>query len=306
MSSEYLISGVSLGPGSCAVIASPDDMSAEDPANCLIKKWDTIQGTTTLHCPCPLVDIALIDSMSLRTVALCAEGLAVYETKAELLVEEIAGPEKYGPLQRIRTIGSSMFAVGMGRQVYQRGLDHNWVHCGQGVRNEDFESVLTCDFPAASGLTSLDGNSELNFYSVGLDGQVWRSMNGKWVQLDSPVNLNLEDIRMIGPQTYCACGQLGTLIVGSDSQIQVVEVDGLDEDFASVDIFLGRVFLASQRGMYELTKSKKVVPVETDAAERGTFGRLHAAHGALWSFGSYDAIWTSDGVNWSRADIHLG
>jgi hypothetical protein len=61
--------------------------------------------------------------------------------------------------------------------------------------------------------------------------------------------------------------------------------------------FDGKLYLADNRKLFLLTGPDELTPVDLGFGPFG-FGDLHAAGGALWSFGAKHVAMTTDGIRW--------
>jgi hypothetical protein len=203
-------------------------------------------------------------------------------------------PAERGPLRGIRSIGDSVFAVGMDRQVYRRDRAGVWsVH--------DSGLPPTIDTDAISGLESIDGFDEQDLYAVGWDGEIWWFQRRSWQQIASPTNLILTDVCCGGDGQVYACGQLGTILRGREGRWDILEQDAVKEDLWHAVWFGGSLYVASLNALYTLVGDElEIVDPDVDPAPE-TFFHLSVRDNVMWSIGAKDVL-AFDGESWHRID----
>ena len=141
----------------------------------------------------------------------------------EIIDSSDEGPTGRGPIRDLRGIGKSLFACGMGRQVYRRAGKDRWVRADNGTLVAPGKIVL-------AGFNSMDGLDESDFYAVGFEGEIWRRVNEKWRQLESPTNVILHQVRVVKKNLVYACGQKGVLLVGKGDEWTEIKHTATEDD----------------------------------------------------------------------------
>ena len=77
------------------------------------------------------------------------------------------GTSLHGDIRDLQLIGEHLYTTGMGRQVYRREGDDNWVRRDIGVLQTPSTTEVT-------GFNSIDGLNENDIYAVGFYGEIWR------------------------------------------------------------------------------------------------------------------------------------
>jgi len=293
------VDGVSLGPGRCKVIAKflvderPED--EDTPANNAVLDWSRDREVTGLSVDFPIVRIALGPTPERDAFVAGRLGTIGWIRNEKLIEEVIHGPESYGFLRDLRTIGKHLYAAGMGRQVYCRVRNGAWVRFDEGLLNNP------TDYLDVTGVNAIDGLNEGDIYAVGFNGEIWHRSENQWSPVDSPTNLILERVRAIDTDRIYACGQAGVLLRGHGQTWEIVEQVETEDDFWGLEWFLGKLYLATTNQLYRLKSNDTLEPIEQGLSGARTYSQLHAGHGALWSFGLHHLSWTEDGETWNEA-----
>lgn len=211
--------------------------------------------------------------------------------KEEFINKKTVGTLAHEPLLDIRTIGKTVFAAGMSRQVYMREKSGIW-------RRIDSEIIKEPDDPTPYGFTSIDGISEDFIIAVGYFGEIFSCRRFKWIQHESPTNVLLHKIRVLSETLAYASGQKGILLHWDGRIWSEKAIAEGGPNLWDLEWFDGQVYVTSENTLYRLVENQ-LVPVEVPGVS--SFGHLHANDGVLWSFGTNDLAWTSDGVHWEIA-----
>ncbi len=207
--------------------------------------------------------------------------------------EEIDGGNDGRHFRDLRYIGEHLYAAGMGRKVFRREGPNHWVRRDQGV-------VLPQGDMTIAGFNSIDGLEEADFYAVGFGGEIWRCVQGKWRQVDSPTNVVLHRVRGVSKDKMLACGQMGVVLVGSGDSWKPLKHGLTEEDLWGLEWYRDRFWLASERALYRTTDDGvDLEEVDIGLGEDWSFSHLHANDGVMWSFGTKHVCWTEDGVKWN-------
>jgi len=217
-----------------------------------------------------------------------------YEIEAPIGGTSDESPARRGELREIRAVaGESVYAVGIGRQVYQRVGTDRWTCIDQAIRPQGDE-VMTTNFE------SIDGFGRDELYAVGWEGEIWWYDGQSWRSVDSPTNLALYKVRCGGDGFVYACGQAGTILRGRRDSWEALQHDAHKHDFWGLAWFNDRLYLSSTTFVYELVDGE---PSRVDYGDDPLLSCYHldAADGILLSTGAEDLA-TFDGTTWKSVD----
>jgi hypothetical protein len=239
------------------------------------------------------VDLTVCRSPLEQMVAMSEDGdiycLGSGQEGFEKITDEGKSPlERGGPMRGIRYIGSSVYAVGMKRQIYRRVDFDHWVSIDVGIFSNKSEVV---------GFEAIDGFDDNDLYAAGWEGEIWGFDGERWERKDSPTNIILHDICCADDGSVYACGQLGTLVKGRGDVWEIIDTE-LQENLWSLAWFNGTLYLAAFSGIYQLI-GDQVRRINFTQDIPGTFYHLSAADGLLCSIGGKDVM-GFDGELWFR------
>jgi hypothetical protein len=117
--------------------------------------------------------------------------------------------------------------------------------------------------------------------------------------MESPTNVALQRVRCVDGHTVYACGAAGVLLRHEEDKVQIVAPSSTEENLYGLEWFRGELYVAGLKSLFIL-KGDDLVPVNVKFGKGVTFGDLHAADGALWSFGARHLLRTDDGVRWTQ------
>lgn len=195
----------------------------------------------------------------------------------------------HGPVRKIRAFGDAVLAVGMDRRVYEFKPDETWVN----------RSAPATRAKPVTGFEAVTGTSLNDFYCAGWRGEIWHSSAGVWQQIDSPTNILINDLTVVGDTIY-GCGQAGLIIAGSGSQWRVLDQGAFELDLFSICVFQGRIFVASLYGVYEL-KQDKLYGVDFGGRAPKTAHTLCPVDDGLGLIGAKD-LFFFDGASWRKLE----
>jgi len=234
---------------------------------------------------------------------------------AGVMREEAAG---YGYVNRIRTIGQSLYVCGQSRQVYRFApgaahvLDGVWEDFAGPMRQapiseppddnggEAFDRWL--DENDAIDFMDIAGASEDDIYAAG--DECWHYDGLRWEQLQLPTDECINAIKAIDTDQIVMVGHNGTVLMGNARQ-GFKELSGIEDNqnFTGAEWFQGKLFLASNLGLYIYDPDTgKIEAYRTKLSpELQDAHILEAKDGVLWSFGFKDLAYF-DGKAWMRVD----
>jgi hypothetical protein len=192
-------------------------------------------------------------------------------------------------LRACAAIDGHAYACGMNREVFRRAGEGKWtaMHAPGADGDDDI-----------AGFEAIDGFGADDLYAVGWEGEIWHWQSGAWTQGPSPVNVVLSGVCCAGDGNVYACGQSGTLLRGRGQDWDVLETDGLIDDFWDLRWFMGRLYVASMSALYEL-QGDVLVAVDFGPDAPDSCYKLTDAEGVLWSVGQQN-ICSFDGAAWRR------
>ncbi len=197
----------------------------------------------------------------------------------------------YGYLEAIKNINGSLYACGYGRQVYQRQGDE-WHSIADGILTRD----------SARGFFDIDGLSGNSLYAVGWQGEIYFYDGATWHADESPTNAHLAGVKCLPDGQVWICGNRGVVMHGAFGNWQMVDSNGLEKNWYSIEIFQGTPYLAGNNFLAKI-ENNQIVPVDTGLGRQVTTHRLHANEGTLWSIGEADIL-AFDGQGWT--ELHHG
>ncbi|MCR5882472.1 hypothetical protein LRS03_06180 [Rhizobacter sp. J219] len=210
--------------------------------------------------------------------------LVVDNMAGRFKAEQLAGAEEAGPLERIRAIGSSVFACGWAGQIYRRsGGAWEQFDLGKKAKNHNFMAI--------------DGFSETDVYAVGLKGVIWHFDGQKWRSVDSPTNQALYDVRCLPNGDLVTCGAEGGVFRGKGQHLQSIGDPSFEGNCWAVEEFKGKLYLTLSENRLAVLSQGSLHDVKLHAKEPRTTYRLSATSDALYSFGPFD-IARFDGRKW--------
>jgi hypothetical protein len=222
-----------------------------------------------------------------------------------------------GYVNRIRTIGDSLYVCGMSRQVYRFTWDGKdlstgeWINVAGSMRQPPSSEPPDDDGDAfdqwledsdSIDLVDVAGVSEKDIYAVG--DEVWHFDGQAWRQLEMPSQEPLAAIKILDSKRIVLVGHNGSLLIGSakDGFSELSTIDD-NQNFTAVEWFEDKLFLASNFGLFTYDPVKKKIEkyATTLKPDLKDTHLLEAKDGVLWSFGFKDLAYF-DGKKWTRVD----
>lgn len=212
----------------------------------------------------------------------------------ELIMPAAHGPTEMGPMREIRLVGDSLYAVGMGRQVYRRAESGNWERVDAGI--------LDLSGRPTTGLTSITGDGRGFLASVGYEGEVWE-FHQTWVQIDSPTNVLLNRIAW-HDGALIAAGVMGTVLRRQAHGWEAIDTGEFSEDVWDIESFAGKLFLGTANGLFSMASDGVVSRIGPPGFTRQVHcASLDACEGRLWCFGGAIVSSSTDGLTWCEEAI---
>ena len=274
-----------------------DEATARKVRHAMFNLWDSGEWYHCADTHWNAVGLAVVHKPVSQLVAVGQWGDVLCSGSGDTHNEHVAAnsPQQLsdrGPLTSARRIGDAIYAAGMDRQVYRRSAAHSWQEFGPGMRPDEAKEV--------KGFQSIDGFSEQDIYAVGWDGEIFHYDGASWNALPSITNVVLVDVCCGGDGAVYVCGREGLLLKGRGSKWDIVDTDGLTEDLWGLAWYNGQLYTSSMYNLYTLGQ-KGLTQVSMGKDTPGTFHRLSADDGVLWSIGAKD-IMAFDGKTWMRIE----
>jgi hypothetical protein len=214
--------------------------------------------------------------------------------KVELL-ERIPHPR--GTLLFLGQADRGLVACGGNQQVYRGDGKGRWTPFDRGITRPIDDGLSQFEF-------ILGDPHSPDLYVGGARGEAWQCVGNVWRPLDMPTNVRLV-AGAAGPDGRCwIAGQLGLLLRGSGDEWEVLHQDEDIPYFWDLAFLGERLFLASDRILYEW-KDGEVVPVNFadmnlyEGPIPYSFYKLTVDQGILYSFGAKDVL-SFNGTRWQR------
>ncbi|MEW8507111.1 MAG: hypothetical protein AB2598_10415 [Candidatus Thiodiazotropha sp.] len=229
---------------------------------------------------------------SIRTTVAIGSHGQYFEVEPESLTKSEGAIKKSSIILRcIASVDNVIFAAGMGRSVFIRESLGEWREFGPGNSGSDGDRII--------GFEAIDGFAPDNLIAVGWQGEIWSYSEGKWTQITSPTNTNLNAVSCAPDGTVYSVGDNGIMVIGKGDQWEVVDT-GRSENLQAVSDFADEVFVATDFRILKLTDDGLVSEQRfQDGDEPATCLSLFKTEGGLMAMGPKDLFRFSDGI-WNR------
>jgi hypothetical protein len=155
-------------------------------------------------------------------------------------------------MHEIRQIDGSLFACGMGRQVYRRNASGAWSPAHQGA-------LLPPATKEPGGFNSIHGMMEDELWAVGFQGEIWRCQSGGWTAETSPTTFAPNKILVVSDRLAFIAGKVGTLLRWDGAGWALLPQPGLDVELWDLAWFQDRLFVAIAGDLLVLDESHRCV-----------------------------------------------
>jgi hypothetical protein len=202
----------------------------------------------------------------------------------------IFSPKRQGFTMDLKRIGNKWFVVGGHRQILA-GDGQNWKGIDEGVYVAGSEGDVKI-------LNSIDGFSESDVYTVGMNGQIFHYNGEVWKQLDSPTSSGFKKVLCAEDGEVYICGSAAGLYRGNASRwLALTEVDE-DTVFWDMAMFRGKIYVCGGSALSvinESTLEKVNIPLD------GPFSFYHidTDDDEMWVCGD-ECLLQFDGQTWTR------
>jgi hypothetical protein len=190
-----------------------------------------------------------------------------------------------------RSIGDSIFTVGMGRLVMERVDVGRWSDISPKVAKVKGQVV---------GFEDIDGFSIDELYAVGWQGEIWWRDKMRWRQVDSPVSANLNSIACSSSGVAYIVGDNGVMLEGRQETWRIVDT-GKAENLLDVAVYKQQVFVVTDFGIFSPAPNGQLAAESNfvDDDRPSTCLHLLASPDAIFSMGPSDMFRLTDGP-WER------
>jgi hypothetical protein len=227
-----------------------------------------------------------------RTVVAVGPAGQYWEVAPQSL-KEVMGiiGEAQRSIRGVRSVGDSLYLVGMGRLVMERvdvGQWHDMSPKGDQVKGQ------------VVGFEDIGGFSTEEVYAVGWQGEIWWRNKLKWRQVDSPVSANLNSIACSVEGVVYIVGDNGVMLEGRHETWKVVDT-GKSENLLDVAVYKQQVFVVTDFGIFRLSPSGRLVAEDNFVEDDRPSTCLHLLESpdAVFSMGPSDLFRLTDG-SWER------
>jgi len=202
------------------------------------------------------------------------------------------GPSDLIPLRAIREIGQSMYACGMARRVYRRGMSEKWSAIDKGVfvpKKERKKSV---------GLNSIDGFDESTIYAVGYQGEIWFYDGKSWKQQTSPTDAVLTVVRCESDGAVYASGMGGVFLRKvKNGDWESLRQRAVKDDIWGMTYFKKNLYVSTNKSVY-LLEGKELKKINMGLSKPISTSFLDSNEEIMWSVGNKDIAETKTGQAW--------
>jgi hypothetical protein len=202
----------------------------------------------------------------------------------EVIPDAGTGSGRFGYLSDLRLINGTLYAAGVGRQVYRR-VNAQWSRFDGGIRTAS----------TTVGFRAIDGLGEDSIHAVGYGGGIWYFDGNRWEEAASPTNMTLEAVRMVSPNLCYVCGKSGTILRGFKDSWELIHSE-VSQNFWAVEFFKNRVYLASTKGLFTI-EGDVLEPMDVGRKVEGR--RLYSNSDEMWSVEHHE-LWVFDGLKWQE------
>lgn len=201
-------------------------------------------------------------------------------------MEQIAPGQRPIP-NRLKTIGSHVYAVCAFRRIYRRTAVGRW---------ESFGALPHAGDIFQLGFHDLDAFSESDMYAVGGHGDVWHYDGTRWAQLGFPSNVQLGTVTCADDGNVYISGEGGSLWIGRGQNWKKIHHGDASILWNDTLWFNDQLWLASdyQLRTWDGTKLRTVHNQGKPVTIQGNMD----AHDGLLVVASRNEVMAYDGTDW--------
>lgn len=242
--------------------------------------------------------------------ALSDEGTVRIANSAGIQLETIPGAgisrhgnRGLGPLRRIREIAGSLYACGMGNQLYKRipsgwqALDQTMTAGSAASQNHAIDQIrssggqlseaallnLTASIGIPGGLDDIGGTSAADIYACGVGGALWHWNGSDWTRVPIRSDEHLHCLHVVSKDLVLVAGHNGTLLRGNAaSGFQSLLGAEVSDNFWSLRMFGDACYLGTTKGLLRLQGSQLAQVDLPQRRRRPVIQALDSSANALW------------------------
>lgn len=291
-----------LGPSECFMVLRPKGDNSDVGTEALLVRWTQAAGFSASYIDRGIVAAAALPGA--KQVVTCTALGRVFALNGEAAEQARIdssknGPNRHGFIMGMHTVGNSILAFGMGRQVYKRDAgEAGWGRMDEGVLD------ASGSVEVATGLLSIDGPDADNVLAAGFNGELWRYCGGRWDAMDSPTNLTLHSVGKLNATQYLVCGQVGTLLRVADDTIDVIPQSELTGDLQQIATFQNSIFVATDDGVFRCLDRQTLDAWGPACAGSDKYFGISADASSIWLYGSNRVAYSTDTTAWTDLDLN--
>jgi hypothetical protein len=208
----------------------------------------------------------------------------------------MAGPRR-GAIERVRTIGGSLYAAGGDHTVCMRKGRNVWESFCLNLPKPtlaDFNDVVKTNNMV---FVDIDGFSANDIYVIAGAGRVWRFDGSKWTAVAFPSNMDVYSICCAGDGYVYVGAQSGSVFRGRDNEWTLLIREMLTLPFKDIVWHAGKVWLTNDYGLWNLIDGKLVEADLPSSDIKVCAGNLSVGDGVMLMAGTHGAA-VHDGTEW--------
>ena len=199
-------------------------------------------------------------------------------------------PTVRGDIRNLMCVDGVVYACGVRRQVFRRDSAINWIDISAPEPSQNEKRMV--------GFEAINGFSNTELYAVGWSGDIFRYDGLKWNDIVSPTNNVLTSVACGDNGFAYIVGRNSTFIKGRNDSWEIIDTEGIIDDFWDVHWFNDKVYISSMSRLYEFD-GNIFRPVDVGVDRPSTCHKLTSSEGIMWSVGTKDFI-KFDGLKWER------
>ena len=251
--------------------------------------------------PWQSVSLAVISLTPLRVEVLGRDGDVGVLNSSKISTENLEPGTALGPMRNLSVISGRVFAYGMQRHIFTRGLKGDWIRFNKGMVDEstddlDLEAKIKRNIKSDGGINRIVSFSKDQMFAFGMRGEIWHFNKSNWNSVESPSKLMLNDATVDARGKVIACGLRGTVLENKITKFTQLKLESR-LGFVSIAAFGGKVFLADGRSLHVLS-GEDLKPVGFGVKETVPCFSVVAENGELLAIAGQEAWVSNDGMGW--------
>ncbi|HCR9749815.1 TPA: hypothetical protein OPR08_002019 [Citrobacter koseri] len=167
--------------------------------------------------------------------------------------------DMFSAIARLVRVGTSVYAIGSGFRVYKRINHQIWQEYSQSIPIPEGLTERKVEALTTSFFEDMAGFSESDIYAVGGTGIIYHFDGDKWKQLAFPTNKLLYTVCCAGDGFVYIADFDGAVWKGRNEQWEKIIHGGMSMPFLNMAWFDGRLWCASDYGIWVLEEGKMVL-----------------------------------------------